>query len=207
MHPIVGFISRISRMLARAAGALILFCAVLVSLDVLFRNLFRVTVFESFELAGYAVAMAVTFGFAWALVSKAHIRIEVIYNTLPLAPRCFLDVLALGVLAVVAVVAMWWGVQVALDSYAMQSHSNTTLAIPMAWPQGLWALGLVWFAACSVVLFLVAAYGLSRRRYADVQSLFGVATVNEEIDQSVEPGRSDASAASTLAGSASREGT
>ncbi len=189
MDAIVGRIAWISRLLARAAGALILFCAVLVSLDVLFRNVFKITVFESFELTSYAVAMAITFGFAWALVTKAHIRIEVIYNVLSLKTRCWLDALALGVLALVAVVATWWGAQVALDSFAMHSRSNSSLAVPMALPQGLWALGLAWFAACAVVLFAVAAYGLLRGRYADVRRIFGVASVEEEIDLSIEPGR------------------
>ncbi len=189
MDAIVGRIAWISRLLARAAGALILFCAVLVSLDVVFRNLFRLTVFESFELTSYAVAMAITFGFAWALVTKAHIRIEVIYNVLPLKWRCWLDAVALGVLAMVAVITTWWGVQVALDSFAMQSRSNSSLAVPMAWPQGLWALGLLWFASCAVVLFGVAAYGLARRRYDDIRRIFGVASVEEEIDLSVEPVR------------------
>jgi TRAP-type C4-dicarboxylate transport system permease small subunit len=186
MHAIVSLISRISRILARAGGMLILLCAVLVSLDVAFRNSFRITIFESYELTSYAVAIAITFGFAWALVSKAHIRIEVIYNALPLKPRCYLDALAVGVLGVVAVILTYWGAEVAIDSFEMQSHSNSTLAIPMAFPQGLWALGLVWFAICSVVLFGVAVYGLWRRRYSDVQAIFGLASVEEEIDLSLE---------------------
>ena len=186
MHAIVNLISRVSRILARVGGMLILLCAVLVSLDVLFRNSFRMTIFESYELTSYAVALAITFGFAWALVSKAHIRIEVIYNALPLKPRCYLDALAVGVLAVVAAVLTYWGAQVAIDSFEMQARSNSTLAVPMALPQGLWVLGLVWFAVCSAVLFGVAVYGLWRRRYAEVRAIFGLASVEEEIDLSLE---------------------
>jgi len=209
MHAIVRLISGISRMLARVGGMLILLCAVLVSLDVVFRNSFRMTIFESYELTSYAVALAITFGFAWALVSKAHIRIEVIYNTLPLKLRCYLDALAVGVLAVAAIVLTYWGAEMAIDSFQMQSRSNSTLAIPMALPQGLWVLGLGWFAVCSVMLFGVAVYGLLRRRYGDVQAIFGVASVAEEIDLSLEgeldPGQRAAGAlAKPLAGISSQ---
>lgn len=186
MQATVDFIARISRLFARLGGLLILLAAVLVSLDVIFRNLFKWTLFESFELSGYAVAIAVTFGFAWSLVSKAHIRIEVIYNALPIKPRGVLDVLALGALAVVAVVLAYWAGHVAWDSYAMGAHSNSTLAVPMAWPQGLWFLGLVWFSVCAVALFLVALYGVCAARFKEVQALFGVASVEEEIELSVD---------------------
>ncbi|MGD9944579.1 MAG: TRAP transporter small permease subunit [Burkholderiaceae bacterium] len=186
MHRTVDFIARISRMFARAGGLLILACAVLVSLDVLFRNLFSLTVFESFELTGYAVAAATTFGFAWALVSRAHIRIEVLYNALPLKPRGLLDVLSLGTLAAIALSLAYWAGQVAWDSYATGARSSSTLAVPMAWPQGLWFLGVLWFAFCAATLFAVALFGVCSARFKDVEALFGVASIEDEIEMSVE---------------------
>ncbi len=186
MNSTVEFVSRVSRIFARVGGILILLTAVLVSLDVIFRNAFQLSVFESYELATYAIALAITFGFSWALVSKAHIRIEVIYNALPLKPRCWLDVVALGVMAVVVVVLTYWAGQVVLDSYEMSARSNTTLAIPMAIPQGLWLLGLVWFSITSVALLGVAVWGVATKRYEVVQEHFGLASVEEEIELGVD---------------------
>lgn len=186
MNATFEFVSRVSRVFARIGGMLILLTAILVSLDVFFRNVFQWTAFESYELATYGIALAITFGFAWALVSKAHIRIEVIYNVLPLKPRGWLDVFALGVLAVVVVALTYWALQVVLDSVEMGSRSNSSLAIPMAWPQGLWLIGLVWFSVCSVALFGVALWGVCTKRFAEVQARFGLASVEEEIELGVD---------------------
>lgn len=188
MTSTVALISRISRIFARIGGFLILLCAVLVSLDVVFRNAFKVTFFESFELTGYAVAMAITFGLAWAMVSKAHIRIEVIYNAFGIRVRSWLDVVALGVMALVSCSLTYWCAVVVIGNFDMGARSNTSLAMPLAWPQGLWLLGLVWFSIASIVLFGVALHGVATRRFDQVQKLFGVASVEEEVERSVELG-------------------
>jgi len=95
MNTSVQFVPAVSRFLARLGGALILICAFLVSLDVVFRNVFKLAIFESSELTGYGIALATAFGLSWALVTKAHIRIEVIYNLLGVKPRAYLDICAL----------------------------------------------------------------------------------------------------------------
>jgi len=195
MNSAVAHISRISRLFARFGGLLILLCAVLVSLDVIFRNAFKVTFFESFELTGYAVAMAITFGLAWSMVSKAHIRIEVIYATLGIRMRGWLDLAALGVMALFSIVLTYWSAIVVIDNFNMGARSNTSMAMPLAWPQGLWLLGLAWFSICSIVLFGVALRGVSTRRFDEVQALFGVASIEEEVERSIELGPGQASPA------------
>ncbi len=186
MNVTVEFVSRVSRLFARVGGVLLLLTAVLVSLDVIARNIFHSSFFESYELATYGVALTITFGFSWALVSKAHIRIEVIYNALPLKPRCWLDILALGVLAVVVVVLTYWATHVVIDSFEMGARSNTTLAVPMALPQGLWLLGLIWFSITCIALLSVAVWGVLTKRYGEVQEHFGLASVEEEIELGVD---------------------
>ena len=68
----VQFVTAVSRSLARLGGLLILVCAFLISLDVVFRNVFKLAIFESYELTGYGIAMATAFGLSWALVTKAQ---------------------------------------------------------------------------------------------------------------------------------------
>ena len=86
--------SRVSRWFAWGGGALILGSATLITLDVIFRNLVKSTYFESFELSGYAFAISTSFGLAYAFFSKAHIRIEVLYNFLPKKARAWFDVVS-----------------------------------------------------------------------------------------------------------------
>ena len=86
--------ARVSRWLAWVGGAMLLLSAALVSLDVIFRSLWKVSYFESFELSTYAFAIATALGMSYALASKAHIRIELLYVLLPQRARAWLDVLA-----------------------------------------------------------------------------------------------------------------
>ena len=165
---------------------MILVCAFLVSLDVVFRNLFKLTIFESYELTGYGIALATAFGLSWALVTKAHIRIEVLYNMLGVRPRAYLDICALAVLSVVAAVLVYYGALVVLDNWELDARSNSTLHMPLAIPQGLWLLGLTWFAVCTAVLLVVAVNAVVSGRHREVQEMFGIATVSEEVEASMD---------------------
>lgn len=176
----------ISRWLARLGGVLILLCAFLVTLDVIFRNLLHLSMFESFELSTYGIALATSFGMAWALVTKAHIRIEVLYVALPARGRAYLDVCALAVLAVFTGMLVYYGALVVMDSWSLGARSNTTLHVPMAIPQGLWLAGLAWFALCALVLLAVAISAVIRGRHENVQDLFGIASVSDEVEASME---------------------
>lgn len=182
----VSVVTAVSRFLARLGGALILVCAFLVSLDVIFRNLFKLAIFESYELTGYGIALATAFGLSWALVTKAHIRIEVLYNMLAVKPRACLDICALAALAVVAAVLVYYGALVLLDNWGLGARSNSTLHVPLAIPQGLWLLGLAWFAVCTAVFLVVAVNAVVRGRHLEVQQMFGIATVSEEVEASMD---------------------
>ncbi len=177
----------VSRWLAWIGGALILASAILVSLDVVFRTLFRSTVFESFELSSYAFAIATSLGMAFALMTKAHIRIEVAYNALGLKWRGFLDVLAFASLAAVALVLAYWCLQVVVQNGEMGARSNSSLALPLILPQSIWLIGIAWFAIVSLALALVGLAWLVRRQFRDIHDALGVGSLQEEISASIEP--------------------
>mgnify|MGYP003576468528 CR=1 FL=1 len=174
--------ARISRWLAWAGGAMLLVSAVLISLDVLFRAVFKVTVFESFELSGYAFAIATAMGMSYALASRAHIRIEVAYQNRAIRTRGWLDAFAFTVLALTALALLYWSAQMVLGNYESGARSNSSLSVPLAIPQALWLLGLAWFALLSC---LYAFYGLRKclTGQSDVaHQRLGMASLEDEID-------------------------
>ena len=174
----------VSRALAWAAGLILLATATLITLDVVFRGLLRSTYFESFELSAYAFAIATSLGFAYALTSKAHVRIEIAYNLLSTRWRAVLDVYAHACLALVAGVLTYWGGVTVLASMEIGARSNSTLAVPLALPQSLWLVGLAWFFATALVFTLAGAYALARGRAAEANLLLGVPTPETEMSQS-----------------------
>lgn len=175
---------KVSRVLAWIAGLLIVGAAALVSIDVVTRNLFGTTIVESFELSIYAFAIAVTFGMAFTLITKAHIRIEVVYSFFPERVRAILDVLAVVTLSIAALVLVWFTGTTVYDTVAIGARSNTSLGIPMIIPQGLWFAGWVWFALTSLWLTVRAIVHFSRGQLDLVRQEVGVVLLQEEIDHS-----------------------
>ncbi|MBL8386195.1 MAG: TRAP transporter small permease [Burkholderiales bacterium] len=178
--------AHVSRVFAWCGGALILASALLITLDVIARNLVKSTFFESFELTGYAFAISTAFGFAYAFFSKAHIRIEVLYNLLPRSARAWLDVVSVCTLAAIAVTLTWWAAQTVLQNASGGARSNSSMALPLAIPQSIWLLGLAWFALAVFVSAGIALGQLLRGRVDAVVADLGVATLDEEIAASVD---------------------
>ncbi|MFA7580696.1 TRAP transporter small permease subunit [Castellaniella sp.] len=153
-------------------------------MDVLTRSVLRLTFFQSFELSSYAFAASVSLGLAFTLISRMHIRIEVVYVLFKPWMRACLDLAAILTLAGTAVVFAWFAFQTVWYSWSINSHSNTTLAMPLALPQGIWFGGLAWFAITAVWLFARAVLNLIRKRPQAISREIGVLALQEEIDQS-----------------------
>jgi hypothetical protein len=62
------------------------------------------------------------------------------------------------------------------------ARSNSSLAIPLVWPQMLWLLGLAWLALLSTVFALHGLWSCLRGRAAQVHALLGMASLQEEIE-------------------------
>ena len=178
--------ARVSRVLAWFGGALVFLAAILVTLDVLTRNLLRSNFFESFELTTYAFAIAIAVGMAQALVTKAHIRIEVAYVNFPRTVRAWFDLAAIATLAAAASALVYYAGQMVYQNWDTGVRSNTTLSIPLAIPQSLWLAGFSWFALVTWILCLRMVRALVRGDTQAVESEAGVVTLDEEIAASVE---------------------
>lgn len=161
-----------------------LLSAALISLDVVFRGIWKITVFESFELSTYAFAIATAMGMSYALVSRAHIRIEVVYNLLSPRWRNWLDVLSYAGLAVVAATLLFWASQMVWANASTGARSPSALAIPLVIPQSLWLLGLVWFALLACLYALYGLWCLLAGRQQEVAELMGVSSLEDEIKES-----------------------
>lgn len=183
------FTAAISIFFAWAGGAIILLCSILVSLDVLTRKLLGSTFFESFELSTYGFAITVSLGCAYALITKSHIRIEVLYRMLPHLLQRVLDILAIFALLVAAGVLVWYAWSTFESSLILGAHSNTPLSVPLVIPQGLWLVGLVWFALAAAYLFLRGLFNFIAGRHHEVVADIGIASMEEEIEANTETPR------------------
>ena len=172
----------ISRVLAWVAGFLILTSAVIVSIDVVTRSILKLTFLQSFELSRYAFAAAVTLGLAYTLISRAHIRIEVVYVLLKAPLRIALDLIAIVTLTATAIAFAWFAAQTVLYTWNVNAHSNTTLAVPLVLPQALWLAGLVWFAITACWLTVRSVRHLLNRQPGRVSAEIGMLALQEELE-------------------------
>lgn len=182
MNRLLQWCTGTSRWLAWMGGAALLLSATLISLDVITRALWKATYFESFELSSYAFAIATAMGMSYALVSKAHIRIELLYNALPKSIRGWMDVWSYAGMAVVSVVLLYWCAHTVMGNAEMGARSNSSLAIPLVWPQALWLLGFVWLALVSTLFSLYGLWACLRGRSDDANAVLGMASLQEEIE-------------------------
>jgi TRAP-type C4-dicarboxylate transport system permease small subunit len=175
---------RISRVLAWIAGAIVLLgCGLLITIDVITRYFFKRAVVESFEISGYALAACVGLGLAFTVTSKANIRVDILLGALPTRVRPIFDLLAATALAVTAAALAWFTWKTLAQSWAMDAKSVSRLQTPMVLPQGIWWVGLVWFAATAILVPVQAALRLVSGDRDGTDALIGTLQIREEIEQ------------------------
>lgn len=168
---------------ALAGGALLLAAAVIIGVDVLLRSVFSRSIGGADELSGYALAIATAWGLSFALLHRAHIRIDSLYERFPASIRAALDILSLLGFLVFAGLVTWraWGVL--RQSIASDAHSISALSTPVAVPQALWLSGLVFLILTLLLLLAESAAALASRDLRGLARLIGSKAVVEEVHE------------------------
>lgn len=160
---------RIMRFFALFAGYLLLAQAVVTAVEIIARKVFNHSFQGVDELGGYVLAIAASFGFGYAVVTRAHTRIDLVLSRLPLSIRAVLHQLASVTLLVVASGMFWYGLRSLRQSINYQSISTTPLQTPLWIPQGIWLLGLALFVVMSLLVCFRSIKLLSKRNFGAVE--------------------------------------
>ena len=182
----------LARTLSRAGvwvgGTLTLASALLISYDVIVRRFFGVTLGGSDELSGYAFAISTSWALAYAALERANVRIDVVYEHLPVRVAAVLDWIALLALGVFVVMLTWHAQGVGMQSWQMASRANTPLATPLWIPQLLWVAGLAWFSLVLALMLVRASVALVTGDLATLKEICGVRSVTEEAEEEAAAG-------------------
>ncbi|MFN2354719.1 MAG: TRAP transporter small permease subunit [Desulfopila sp.] len=172
------FLSKIG---AWAGGTILLATSVLITIEVILRKLFSLSLGGADEISGYAMAASCSWAFAYALFRKAHIRVDVLYAKFPQTLKYLLDIVSLVLFAMYMSVLSYFAFYVFLTSLNRHSTANTPLHTPLWIPQLIWTSGLIFF---TLSIFLVLAGTLTyffRKDMVAAQRLSGATTLEEEI--------------------------
>lgn len=183
--PSGSWISRGIEAVSVAAGWGVLGLAILIAVEIASRKLFGVSIQGVDEIGGYVMATTTTFGFAYALLTKAHIRVDLLLNRLPPGWQAMLNVAALSTMTVFAAFLLYRGIGIAVESARIGATAPTPLGTPMILPQGMWALGLLCFAAVALALCFRTGTLLLRGRIQELNALLGTTPVEEEVRQEI----------------------
>ena len=178
-----GGFKNISQVAVWLGGFALLLSAIMVTLDVIFRKLFGLTLSGSDEITGYVFAAATTWAYSFCLLNRSNIRIDALYNTLSIKPRAVLDVIGMMLLAYYVYLLTVSGFEMFVENLEYNSSAQTTLATPLWIPQVFWLSGLAFFLVCLVFLVIYGLFALLRKDWLTVSRIAGIKTVEEEISE------------------------
>lgn len=164
-------------------GAALLFAAVMVTIDVLARKIFGITMSGSDEISGYIFAGATTWAYSYCLFTRNNIRIDALYNLLSLRSKAFLDLLGLILLSLYIYFLFTNSWEMFVENWKFNSTAQTTLATPLWMPQAFWISGLFFFLVSLSFVTLYCLIILIRKDWQGVNRIAGVKTVEEEIQE------------------------
>ncbi|MEX3009244.1 TRAP transporter small permease subunit [Hoeflea sp. TYP-13] len=173
---------RLSRALVWAGGVLIIGSALLVTLEVILRKLFNISLGGADEISGYAFGVATALGLSFALFERAHIRVDALFPFFPRWLRIFSNYLGLVLLVGFAgvIASMAWSL--VGDTISHGSRSITPLRTPLVLPQIPWLFGWLFFVFCGVLIGVVALVRQIGGDAAGADRLIGVKSVEEQIE-------------------------
>ena len=169
-------------------GAITLASVLLICFDVLVRKFFGFTTGGADELSGYAFAISTSWSLAFVVLHRGNVRVDALYQRLPVRVSAVLDWLSLVALGVFMVFLTYYASFVVDTSWTQSSAANTPLATPLWIPQGLWFLGLVWMCLVLALMLVRASVALVTGDIPAIKSLCGVRSAEEEAEEEAETG-------------------
>ena len=177
------FLKAVSLWAVWLAGLALLLSAIMVTIDVLCRKFLGITMSGSDEISGYVFAIGTTWAYSYCLLNRSNVRIDALYNFLPIGVRAVLDVIGVALLLYYMGYLTRKAFDVFWTSWTGNSISATTLLTPLWIPQLLWFMGLLLFVITLSFVLLYTIVGLIRREPALVQRIAGAMSAEEEIVQ------------------------
>lgn len=186
----LNFVRRIAAVGAWVGGLLMLAVAFLVTVEVILRSFFKYALAAGAEISGYVLAIGLAWGLAFALVHRAHVRVDAAIRLLPSKLLvAWVDLIAMAALTWYAALLVIHGSEVFYQSWSRGAKAMTPLLTPMWIPQGLWLAGLGVFLLSCMVFLSYGFWFVATGRLREARALIGTITAEEEAGSEIEEAR------------------
>jgi len=195
---------RFEAVAAALFGVAFIGLAIAVAIETVLRKVFVVSLQGVDELSGYVLAIGGALSFAVALVSRAHIRIDIVHDHLPALIRIVLNVLAVVTLLVCALALgrMAW---IALsDSILFRATAQTPWATPLRIPQGAWLAALALFVAVAALQVVRVGMLVATGRFDRIDREYSPRGSKEELQEELDDIKARGADKLTIPGSGGR---
>ena len=183
-NPVSRALRPFARLMALVAGYMLLGLSFLVTAEILIRRFFNFSLQGSDEYGGYVLAILAAFGFSFALLERAHTRVEIVVERLGAGPQAALNLASCLSAALMALFMAWRAYAALAESIEFRSLSGTPLMTPLWQPQALWFAGLLFFAITASAVALHALV-LMVRNPRDLNRFYGMKTLEEIIAEEI----------------------
>ena len=178
---VAALVKTLNRWVALICGVVLMITVALILSEVLGRRIAIFRIGGADEIAGYVMAGIATWGFSYALVERAHVRIDLVHAKLPAPGRAVFDVIAMASVLCVALLVSYYAYDVLAKSVARGSRSNTPMSIQLWIPQVIWFSGWAWMALTSAVMLGCSVTLALARQWNLVSDLTGIPTETGEV--------------------------
>ncbi|WP_341667547.1 TRAP transporter small permease subunit [Alcaligenes sp. SDU_A2] len=174
------------RMAAMVAGYATFILSILITVEVICRKFFGFSFQGVDEYGGYVLAIGVSLSLSYALVMRAHTRVDVLINPLGRRLRAGFNVLAAAMMAALACFLCWQSVATLRETLEFDSRASTPLETPLWIPQLIWVAGFALFAVVALS-YLIRGLRLAAGGQVDaLNGLLGPKTTDEELNEALE---------------------
>lgn len=176
----LGALTRANRFIALILGTALILTVLFILIDVVMRKFGWGTLGGSDEISGYVMAAVGSWGLAYGLIERGHVRIDVLRQKLGTPGQAAMDIFAMIVTNTVILLIAWYCWPVLAKTLERGSRANTPLETPLWIPQGIWFAGWIWFALSATVLTLIGLKLLYDRRHETFVATLGIGAEVEE---------------------------
>ncbi len=137
----MNIIDRLSDRIGRLAAVLFFITGVMITYEVVARYFFNAPTIWAAEISQMFLLWGTFLGMARPLHGNAHIRITVLTGLLSQRLRRFADLFSIAFIAILSAALIWYGSEIAYDSFVRGRSTGTMLNIPNWWSQAVIPVG------------------------------------------------------------------
>ena len=167
---------------ALICGGLCVLVSFVIAVAVVMRKVFNVSIVGADEISSFVLAASCSWGFAFALLHRAHVRVESLQLILPRRLCAILDIVGLILLGAFVAVIAWYAASVLALSIELGALADM-LDLPLWFPQAFWVAGFVVSVVLAVLLLIRSLIAFLAGDLAALQALIGSRSAIDEAAQ------------------------